>query len=1010
MTQMRHSGPDGTAGNLLWLRERALLDSASKTVGLWIGGIMCIYMACRPSSLPPLLFVLGRRPFSGGPFPKPRGERWKRSKTYGMSREKILESTIGIASVIMNTTSVSSGRGAALPRWSVSCLTGRSWCWIALAWALALRGVFGAGSPPFVFNCRPDNDLYRLSTNYWPDARRYDDLEAALAHTPAGGGLFVLADGYPALPTVVSSNHFAAAAQKQIRLYVEFPAALPGLSVATPRETEWERSVVSSDVFSPRLTKFSIVAIHGCRYVPVQTDGPAHLVVAKVAGFDRAVFGLPPSVQPILFEHPNGHILVATTKLSQFHTARYAPKEAWQAIWAMVFNWLQPGATIPALDWTPQVRPSYGPDDPLPADAVVQAVVRGIDWHTRARLLLHPSWTNEYPQYGNLANPIGPRPNSEWPSGDGEFGLLEGFNSRVFPDGTQNVRWWLRSDCNGESALSFALRSRMDGDLRSRKIGSNLLDWVYFNSGLLHNDPGQANFGLLGWAPNTLGTYFQDNDIKAILGGIGTAALLLTDRWDEPLLKNILANFRTTGIYGFRGECLNEAGLQKNGWEHYWRVPTLHLSAHFEVWSWAGYLWLYDKTHFAPLLERVKTGVTRMMAAYPDQWLWTNGIQQERGRMLLTLAWLVRVEDTPQHRAWLKRVATDLISDQVPSGAIREEMGELRLGYMRPPQSNEAYGTGEAPLIHQNGDPVADLLYTCNFALLGLHEAEAATGDLLYGMAKRRLIEFLLRVQVQSRTHPEFDGAWFRAFDFRRWDYFASNSDWGWGAWAVECGWTQGWITTGLALHSLQLNLWDLSKSSRIADLLPKLRPILLPDDALVYEPAGAKVSHDGVGKPVVSFTPPDSRYPGLGALQLTDGRVATADLLGLWLGYEGANCQVVVDLGEVTTLHRLEVSCLQQLAMGIYLPARLEFAVSPDGVSFESLPAVEEGPTLSLEGPEGRVIGLTNLDVTGRFVRANLSPLPTIPPGQPGAGRKPWLFVDEILVNRRGQTNSPSN
>ena len=24
-----------------------------------------------------------------------------------------------------------------------------------------------------------------------------------------------------------------------------------------------------------------------------------------------------------------------------------------------------------------------------------------------------------------------------------------------------------------------------------------------------------------------------------------------------------------------------------------------------------------------------------MMAAYPDNWQWTNGIQQERGRMLL---------------------------------------------------------------------------------------------------------------------------------------------------------------------------------------------------------------------------------------------------------------------------------------------------------------------------------------------------------------------------------------
>jgi hypothetical protein len=49
-----------------------------------------------------------------------------------------------------------------------------------------------------------------------------------------------------------------------------------------------------------------------------------------------------------------------------------------------------------------------------------------------------------------------------------------------------------------------------------------------------------------------------------------------------------------------------------------------------------------------------------MMEKYPDGWFWTNGIQQERARMLLVLAWLLRVEDTPEHRAWLDRIATDI--------------------------------------------------------------------------------------------------------------------------------------------------------------------------------------------------------------------------------------------------------------------------------------------------------------------------------------------------------------
>ncbi len=868
------------------------------------------------------------------------------------------------------------------------------------AWMLGATGVVGAGKPSWTFCCRPDNDLYRVATHSLPAPLRFASLDMALEQAPVGGGLLVLADGYPETVTPVEPKHFAAAAEKHLRLYIEFPAALPNLAPGAPRGIEWERAVVSSDVFGPALPNRSILTIHGCRFVPVKTTGPAHISMAKVAGFDRAVYGLPPDAFPILFEPSDGPVLVATTKLSQFLTARYGPKEAWQTIWKMVFEWLQPGAAVPDFDWTPHVRPTYAPHEPLAADALRQAIIRGIDWHTRARMLMHPAWTNEYAKYGVLQNPIGPRPDPNWPSGDGQCGLLEGFNSRIFPDGSQNVRWWLRSDCNGESALSFALRWKVDGDQRSRRIAANLLDWVYLNSGLLHNDPAQANFGLLGWAPNTMGTYFQDNDIKAILGCIGTAALLQTNRWDEALLKNILGNFRTTGLYGFRGECLHEAGLRQNGWLYYWRVPTLHYSGHFEAWTWASYLWLYHKTRFAPLLERAKSGIARMMAAYPAQWRWTNGLQQERGRMLLTLAWLIRVEDTPEHREWLKRVATDLIADQVDCGAVREEMGDLNLGYMRPPRSNEAYGTGEAPLIHENGDPVADLLYTCNFALFGLHEAAAATGDPLYAAAERKLIEFLLRVQVKSEPHPELDGAWFRAFDFRRWDYFASNSDWGWGAWAVECGWSQGWITTGLALHWLGVNLWDLSRDSRIAEHMDTIRPLMLPDDKLTVIPPGRKLPHAAVGKPLVSMSEPDPRYPGLGAAQLTDGIVGTSEPLGLWLGYEGRDCEAVVDLGEITAIHSLEVNCLQIVRLGIYLPVRIELALSRDGANYQSLPAVVNPPSHSEQGPMTRRLGLTNLNAQARFVKATVANIQTIPQGQPGAGLKGWLFLDELVVN----------
>ena len=198
--------------------------------------------------------------------------------------------------------------------------------------------------------------------------------------------------------------------------------------------------------------------------------------------------------------------------------------------------------------------------------------------------------------------------------------------------------------------------------------------------------------------------------------------------------------------------------------------------------------------------------------------------------MLLPLSWLVQVDDTPEHRQWLRAISEELLTLQDASGAIREALGASERGAYGAPKSNEAYGTAEAPLIQENGDLLCDLLYTTNFAFVGLHEAAAATGDALYKDAEDRLAAFLCRIQVRSSSRPELDGAWFRAFDFGRWDYWASNADLGWGAWSVESGWTQGWITSVLAMRQRNTSFWDLTAQNAISQHLDALVARMLPN------------------------------------------------------------------------------------------------------------------------------------------------------------------------------------
>jgi len=684
-----------------------------------------------------------------------------------------------------------------------------------------------------ILACDETNDLHRALCACGCDVTRCDEPSAALDRCRRGDGLVLLADGYPAAPQQVDLAVLEAAADKGCRVYVEFPAALPGQALGAPREVTVERGVVASDAFAPALEAGRILTIHGCRYVPAEAEHP-YLVLARVAGFDRAVFGLPAETHPVLFE-ASPHLLVATTKLSQFRTARYGPQDAWQAVWRWILRWA--GGEDVALTWTPSVRPTHGPAKPLAGDAEDRAVARGVRWFFQARLPVHPAWKDEAHRRLHAAHHAYPRPpQRDWPIGDGSLGLLEGPASQIHPDGRQAWRYLLRNDCMGEASMALALAGQLTGDAQAAATAANVNDFIYEHSVLAGGpraDPANPAYGLVGWhtRDDAPGIYYGDDNARALLGTLAAAAALGEPRWDRRVALALLANLRTTGPLGFRGNALRQADLEEHGWRHYWMEPRENFAPHFESWLWACFLWASARSGLEPFLQRAREGLGRTMAAYPDQWRWTNGLQQERARMLLPLAWLLRVEDTSEHRGWLERIADDLLAAQQPCGAIREEIGSAGLGRYGPPATNEAYGTTEAPLIQENGDPLCDLLYTTNFAFIGLREAAGATGDARYRQAEDKLADLLCRIQVRSEEHPDLDGAWFRAFEYRRWETWASNADHGWGPWSVESGWTQAWIVATLALRRRRTCLWDLTAGSDVGRHLRDLAPEMIPTE-----------------------------------------------------------------------------------------------------------------------------------------------------------------------------------
>ncbi len=709
-----------------------------------------------------------------------------------------------------------------------------------------------------ILSCKTDNDLYVvLQENKIPN-ERYNTPQEAVSKATEGAGVMILADEYPAKPTKLAQSLFDEAAKKKLRLYVEYPAYLPKISIGESRGTYWERAVVSSNAFAPALQEFRILAIHDCSFVPLKADN-SDIVVARVAGFDSAVYGLPKETIPILCEIPQpkekGGLLVSTTKLSQFIIGRYAPTDAWRAIWKHIFAWLQPNNKFLDLKWTPSVRPSFGAEEKLPKDVEKQALKRGIDWYFNSRMIMSPSMLAKYNQPANgsepaSANPdttkcwpyghrVGLKPGTNTPIGDGTLGVMEGFDAKIFSDGTQPIRWWRRNDCNGEAAGAMSVAGLALKNPNYLKVGGNIGDWLYLRSPMSLGDranPNHPAYGLIGWndVPEYFGpkvmngyeVYYDDDNARTALGIILSASVLKTDRYNERLSKNVLALIRITGKQGFMPDRIDQPALEQNGWQSYFNKSGANYSPGMQSYVWAYYLWAYKQTGFDLFLKRTKNAITETMKTFPKHDIWNNGT---RARMLLPLAWLVKIEDTPAHRKWLRDMAESL--NQEPNGAIRDE---IRKGaWAAPPKSNEEYGTNESVLLQTKDDVVSDLLYTANFAFVGLHEAAMITGENYYKEEEDKLAKFLCRIQIRSEKHPELDGGWFRAFDIKNWEYWASNTDAGWGAWCIESGWSQSWITIVLALRQMNTSLWDITRDSRIEEHFDNIRKQMLPDDVI---------------------------------------------------------------------------------------------------------------------------------------------------------------------------------
>jgi hypothetical protein len=144
---------------------------------------------------------------------------------------------------------------------------------------------------------------------------------------------------------------------------------------------------------------------------------------------------------------------------------------------------------------------------------------------------------------------------------------------------------------------------------------------------------------------------------------------------------------------------------------------------------------------------------------------------------------------------------------------------------------------------------------------------------------------------------------------------------------------------------------------------------------------------------------PPSQKYPGTGLSAIIDGRRGSTDFQDKrWIGFNGDDVLVTLDLGAVKTVNEVSIGFLQQQGSWIFLPKAIKIAVSTDGENWKMLADIDNSVIQS----ESVFVNDFSCQVNGsqaRFIKIRGTTIGICPSWHPGSGGKAWLFVDEVIV-----------
>ncbi len=556
------------------------------------------------------------------------------------------------------------------------------------------------------------------------------------------------------------------------RVFAEFYGSIgPNQYFLDKRSTRYSRMVYVGDEGMIEGLEYGDILEEQCNvYTPKHVPSPRRspILVTKEHICAHGHVELSPEevqeerIQTLWQEDEN--LMICNFRMCNFIRSVFAPKKSWRSLVEHILSWAVQAPVDSSCLPDHYTQGHYREGESFEAQAR-RTVERAMGWFDEAGILLD----------------------------EGRRGMLEGFGTEVYPDGSRRRTYPIRDDCMGEAAMMYAMDYMANGTGRSLRIADNLFSYCF--DYMQRKEEGIFR-GMIGWTDAAWGVCYTHDTARLLVGELLKNMYLGTDTHMREIGEGLDYLIRTSGSDGLRARRLDNVSLDEERVRRIQSAPCDDPEPG-DAYFFAALLMYYKLTGTERYREAGIRGFESFLEIYPSY----KGNIYTTGRLtgtVMGLAWLYYTTGDPRHKKALYDTVEELKTVRHPNGGYMEWVfnGEV-------PKPNIG---DEGSMLVENGNPIVDNLYVVNWLPLGFIQAYLCTGDPCFYELWKDIVKYFIHMQIHSRD-VLIDGAWPRSSDMEKLEVYAIPNDIGWGPWSIESGWTMGPVCAGIliGLHAEEL-------------------------------------------------------------------------------------------------------------------------------------------------------------------------------------------------------------